>query len=304
MADVTLRSLSEYSLVDTCRDALAVFAAAGDEVPTVVDAAWFDFRYRSDHLDRLSSLLAVIDGRPGGVVLVARRGHTSHVSALAVARPFQRQGVASALMSRVLAEARSREDRRVVVEVVAGDPVATALYARFGFGRVRGLGGHVLRGSLTAPPDRPIARVDPTEVASAVARHGATDLPWFYHPATLYGCTPPAIGYALDGRAHCIVVPRSTHVTMRALVVEPQSRRQGLATALLSAVAHRYSASAIIVPPLAPDGLGAGFLQALGFAPTPIRHDELELRLAPSTPHEGRSEDTDIRSGAAASGPA
>ena len=51
-----------------------------------------------------------VDGTPAGVVLMARRGWTSRVAAMAVVPEFRRQRAGRALMEHVLAEAKQRGD--------------------------------------------------------------------------------------------------------------------------------------------------------------------------------------------------
>jgi ribosomal protein S18 acetylase RimI-like enzyme len=280
MADLSLRPLAEFSLLETMRDAMALFADGGNAAPPGFDAAAFDYRYRADHLDRVSSLAACSGGRTIGLLFAARRGTTTHISALAVAASARRQGVATALLRRVVSEASQRGDTQVVSEVRADEAGALALYARCGFRRTRGLCGYSL--TVQAPvvaAGTPIVKVDLSVAAAAVAAHGMLDLPWFYHPATLFGCTAPARAYALEGRAYCIVAAKGDQLAIRTLVVDADSRRRRLATRLLQGVASLHRASVISTQPLLPEGHCEEFFAAAGFEKTATRHDELAVIL-------------------------
>lgn len=276
MPDLALRPLAEFSLVDVLRDTMALFADGGNTAPPGFDAAAFDYRYRADHLDRVSSLLAVSGGRTVGLLFAARRGRTTHISALAVAAAARRQGVATALLQRVVDEAAERGDRRVVSEVRADEPGTQELYARLGFTRRRGLCGYVRHTPAPpAPGTAAIVPVDTDVVAGAVATDGLADLPWFFHAATVYGCTTPARGYALENRAFCVVGAKGDQLALRALVVRADSRRRGLARALLAEVAARHAATSIVTQPLFLDGPCDAFFAAAGFEKLPVLHDEL-----------------------------
>jgi ribosomal-protein-alanine N-acetyltransferase len=56
-----------------------------------------------------------------------------HINNLAVAPAFRRQGVATALLTRVLADGAARGARRATLEVRESNAEALQLYGRFGF---------------------------------------------------------------------------------------------------------------------------------------------------------------------------
>jgi len=74
--------------------------------------------------------------REGGVVgfgCVKHAGTEAEIDDIAVAEPFRRQGVASALLNALLDEARSRGAGQVFLEVGALNAPAVALYQKHGF---------------------------------------------------------------------------------------------------------------------------------------------------------------------------
>lgn len=71
---------------------------------------------------------------PGGGMLLARAtGDEAEILTLAVEPRARRQGVATALLHKALAEARGRGARAVLLEVSVSNAAARALYDRAGF---------------------------------------------------------------------------------------------------------------------------------------------------------------------------
>jgi ribosomal-protein-alanine N-acetyltransferase len=81
------------------------------------------------------------DGRVVGFCSFWRVLDELHINNLAVVPDLRRQGVGSALLARVLAEAVHMGARRAMLEVRRSNDVARALYERFGFS-VAGIRSH------------------------------------------------------------------------------------------------------------------------------------------------------------------
>jgi ribosomal-protein-alanine N-acetyltransferase len=84
------------------------------------------------------SLLAVIDEDIIGYVLYWLLPDEVDIHNLAVHRPFRRQGIARALLKRVIHQAESRGSLRVTLEVRRSNTGAQKLYESLGF-RITGL---------------------------------------------------------------------------------------------------------------------------------------------------------------------
>lgn len=69
----------------------------------------------------------------GGMLLARVTADEAEILTLAVEPRVRRQGVATALLTKALAEARSRGARSVLLEVSVSNAAARALYGRAGF---------------------------------------------------------------------------------------------------------------------------------------------------------------------------
>ncbi len=68
-------------------------------------------------------------------------------------------------------------------------------------------------------------------------------------------------------------------IALRAVCVRPSERRQGIGRRLVAGVAAALEPGGWNVPPIVPEGLADGFLQALGFEQARIWQHEMTLAL-------------------------
>ncbi|MBK8857860.1 MAG: GNAT family N-acetyltransferase [Opitutaceae bacterium] len=191
---------------------------------------------RLDSIDFNASCVVNVDGTPAGVALMARRGWTSRVAAMAVVPEFRRQRAGRALMEYVLAEAKQRGERAMVLEVLTSNTPAVRLYESLEFRRVRRLtsyAGPAPSGLLPAPG---LAEADLRAVAAALIREEAINWPWQLSGETIAMLTPPHVAYELDGAWVALVNAAGPSVTIRALAVDGPGRRTERAVRLLHAV--------------------------------------------------------------------
>ena len=80
-------------------------------------------------------VVAVADGAVVGYAGLCDYPDEAFVQTMAVALPWQRQGVGALLLEELLAEAVRRRQPRVLLEVRADNPPAQRLYERYGFTR-------------------------------------------------------------------------------------------------------------------------------------------------------------------------
>jgi ribosomal protein S18 acetylase RimI-like enzyme len=231
-----------------------------------------------DDLAPEASLVAWVDEEPVGTVLVARRGNESRVAGMGVVPAARQRGVGRALTERVLADARVRRDRRVLLEVIGQNAAAVALYEAVGFTRQRrllGFAGPAPAGLAAEPGLQEVALRD---VAAAIARQEGVDWPWQISAETIARLPAPATGYLLDGAWIALMNPAGPTVGIRAAVVEGGGNQEARAVRLLRAVMARHPAAEWRMSALLPEEFAAWFTGA-GLAPTPIYQWQMECPL-------------------------
>lgn len=210
---------------------------------------------RLDSVDFNASCVAQVDGALAGVVLIARRGWTSRVAAMAVVPEFRRQRVGRALMEHALAEAKQRGERAMVLEVLTSNAPAVRLYESLGFTKVRRLTSYAGPAPSALTPEPSLAEVDLRAVAAALIREQTVNWPWQLSGETIAMLTPPTVAYELDGAWVALVNPAGPAITIRALAVDGPDRRTERAVRLLRAVMARHLATAWRVGAIWPEDL-------------------------------------------------
>jgi len=230
-----------------------------------------------DGIDLGLSRVLVRDGTPVGCALIAQRGWSSRLAAMAVVPEARGQGVGRVLMDRVMDEARARGQRRMVLEVIESNDVAVRLYKGCGFRVVRRLVGYSLdAGQVGEAGD--LEDVDPCEVARMVTVHGLRDMPWQISGESLAHLGPPNRGVRLDRAYALISDPERDQVGIRTLVVERGASERKQAFRLLKALIARYPGKGWRVPALLPEELGGPF-EDVGFVQGELAQLQMELNL-------------------------
>ena len=101
----------------------------------------YEARFRTENLDPFASRLYLRNDSPAGIVMIARRGWTSRLAAMAIAPSFRGRGLGQHLMRIAIREAKDRGDRSMILEVFEQNPAAVALYKKVGFRPIRRLIG-------------------------------------------------------------------------------------------------------------------------------------------------------------------
>jgi GNAT superfamily N-acetyltransferase len=275
--ELICRTLCDCTCNDVAAASVRVFADYVIQPPPLFDGPAFDRRYGPEHLDRAASQLVTCGGDPVAIILIARRGRTSHVSGLGVAPPYRNTGIAKQLLTSACQQAKARGDIRMLVEVLTIEAAALRLYESIGFLPRRSLVGYTKDISSTGAVSESALEVDPGTVAQVIASEGRPDLPWFLQPATLYGCSFPTRAYELEGRAYAVATLHGSALNLRALFVRSGHRRQGLARRLIETVAFAHSATVCNVLPFVPEGLCDDFFVAMSFQRSPFTNHEMEL---------------------------
>jgi ribosomal protein S18 acetylase RimI-like enzyme len=277
---LTYRSVLEHGLDPAA--SLITVGFSDYVVPIVLSAAGLLAMARQDSVDLDASRVALEDGEPVGVALIARRGRASRLAAMAVVPAARGRGVGEAWVRRLLEEARARGGRSMSLEVVEQNGRAVRLYERCGFRVVRRLVGYEGKPVVEGAP-APLVETDTHEVARLLVAHGPPDLPWQLSGETLAQATPPATAYRLEGSFLVLADPAAPRVTVRALVTLPEARRRGMAWTLLRAVVARHPDREWRVPAIWPETPG-GLFERLGLRRSELSQWQMSVTLGDEPP--------------------
>ena len=265
IADISGRPVAECTATQVA-DALTR-SFEGYVMPVNVSAQGYERRFRPENVDPFASYLYFRETRTVAVVLVARRGWTSRVAAMAVAPEVRGRGVGKRIMQGVIGEAVSRGDRSVLLEVFEHNTPAVNLYKGLAFKPLRRLVGYHREPDSVAPHAADtLTEIDPLDFARVVAREGESGLPWMLVAETLSGTISPARAFHLDHRAYALIGdPNANVISLSALVVPSADRRNGWATRLMHALLATYPNKAWSIPQIVPEGLAPEFFARCGW---------------------------------------
>ncbi len=248
-------------------------------VPVRVTPDGWERRFRGEHLDPFASRVYEHEGRPAAVLFITRRGWTSRVGAMAVAKDLRGTGVGRRVMQHAIAHARDRGDHALLLEVIEQNTPAVKLYASLGFRVARRLVGW-----RWAPPAEQggaadaLREIDPLEASRVMHREAETDLPWQLAPESLSAATAPARAFALQDRAFALVGnPLAETLTVSALVVPRAHRRQGWGTRMLRALAAAFPGRPWQVVAIVPEDLAPEFFIHAGWQRSAITQFEMRM---------------------------
>ncbi len=285
MSQANIEGISERPVAE-CRATLVADALTrsfeGYVMPVNVSAQAYERRFRPEGVDPFASYVHLREARPVAVVLVARRGWTSRVAAMAVAPEVRGRGLGKRIMRGVIDEAIARGDRSVLLEVFEHNTSAVNLYEGLGFEPVRRLVGYHREpvGSAFSPADT-LSELDPLDFARVVASEGEPDLPWMLAAETLSGAVSPARAFHLDHRAYALIGdPEANIISLTALVVPRADRRDGWGTRLMQALYARYPDKAWSIPQIVPEELAPAFFTRCGWELMDTNQLEMVLDLS------------------------
>lgn len=230
----------------------------------------------SDGIDVTSSRVVVQDGEAVGVALIARRGWTSRLAGMAIVPDARSKGVGKWAMGQLIAEAKERGERTMVLEVIEQNTAGVRLYQGRGFRALRQLVGYAASEPEGIPGE--LKEIDVREAARMVTMYGLSDLPWQVSGESLAQAGPPGKAYQMESAYVAISNPERSHVAIRTIVVEPEARRQGQATRLLRAVIAQHPGKTWIVPALCPAEIGSVF-EKVGFEKQALSQLQMTLEL-------------------------
>lgn len=284
MSTVNIDGISERPVAE-CSSSLVADALTmsfeGYVMPVEVSAQGYESRFRPESVDPFASRVYFREGRPVAVILVARRGWTSRIAAMAVAPEVRGMGFGKQIMQAAIREAVSREDRTVLLEVIEHNTPALNLYRGLGFIPLRRLVGyHRGPGGVHDAADT-LSELDPLDFARVAAREGEPDLPWMLTAETLSATVSPARAYHLDHHAYALIGdPGAEVIALSALVVPRAERRKGWGTRLMRALSAAFPDRRWSIPATVPEELAPAFFTQCGWTLQDISQLEMVLDLS------------------------
>lgn len=273
--DFALKPASDYPSPD-----LVEFLNRGFEsylVPIHLNLSQFLTMVRKDSIDLASSRVLLVDEKPSGIALIARRGWASRLAAMGMATETRGKGAGSWLMERLLQEARQREDREMVLEVIEQNEYAVRLYQKFGFQTIRRLIGLIRKDAAEFETGH-LHEMDVREMGGLISQYGLPDLPWQLAGETISQMTPPVRAYCKEQAYIVISDPNAEHVVVWSLLVKPGARGNDLGVELLKTVITGHAGKTWHVPAIYPEELGKVF-ESASFEKEELSQWQMHLRL-------------------------
>lgn len=275
---VVARPLAEFTVAQAAAAMQHCFE--GYIVPMRTTPESWERRFRAEHLDPWASRIYEREGSPAAVLFVTRRGWTSRIGGMAVAKDARRTGLGRRVLRDAIEGARERGDRSLLLEVIEQNIPAVRLYKSEGFRMARRLVGYRWEPPPQAGKGDALSEIDPLELSRVAQRECETDLPWMLAPETLAAATAPARAFLLRDRAFALVAnPEAETPTLSALVVPRAHRRRGWGTRMMGALAAAHPGRPWQVVAIVPENLAPGWFAHAGLERQGISQFEMRIEL-------------------------
>jgi ribosomal protein S18 acetylase RimI-like enzyme len=246
-------------------------------IPIQIENIDFLNMIRKDGIDLTASRVLISDDQPVGIALLARRGWSSRLAAMGIAREKRNMGAGSWFMERLIEEAFQRGEREIWLEVIEQNEPAVKLYRNFGFKIVRKLIG-LTRKSADESEKSALQEIDLREMGRLILQHGLTDLPWQLSGESIAQMNPPAHAYRKAQAYVVISNPEAERVVVWSLLVEKEARGNGLGTDLLKSILAYHRGKTWHVPAIFPEEFESVFTKA-GFEREEVAQWQMKLSL-------------------------
>ena len=232
---------------------------------------------RNDGIDLTISRILLMDGQPAGIAMIARRGWTSRLAAMGIAKELRGMGAGSWFMGQLIDEARERREHEMLLEVIEQNEPAVHLYEKCGFQVIRRLIGFICRDASETVATE-LQQIDLREAGHLVTQHGLSDLPWQLSGETIIQMNPPMRAYQ-KGQAYAVISnPEAKEIVIWCLFVEPGIRGNGLGLDMLKTLIASHTGKTWHVPAILPEELGSVYEQA-GFERQELSQWQMKLVL-------------------------
>ena len=246
-------------------------------VPIQFDLAMFLNMLRKDGIDLTVSRVLITEDQSSGIALIARRGWTSRLAAMGVAKERRGKGAGSWFMEQLIDEACQRGEHEMSLEVIEQNEPAVKLYQRSGFQSVRRLIG-LIRKDAAEQEQEPLQEIDLREMGRLISQHGLSDLPWQLSGESIVQMNPPARAFRKGPAYIAISNPEAEHVVIWSLLVEEEARGHGLGTQMLRNIIANYRGKSWHVPAIFPEEFENVFVAA-GFEKENLSQRQMRLAL-------------------------
>lgn len=273
--DLELKSASDYPMFD-----LVKFLNLSFEdyyIPVRFNLSQLLTMLRKDNIDLTASRVLIADNRPTGMALIARRGWTSRLAAMGIVKTWRGKDAGTWFMEKLLREARERDDREMVLEVIERNEPAVHLYQKCGFQTVRRLIGLIRRNARESNKSE-LQEIDLREMGRLILQYGLSDLPWQLSGETIALLNPPVYAYKKGPAYIAISNPLADHIVIWSLLVELEARGNGLALDMLKSIMSNYAGKTWHVPAIWPEEFGKLFEQ-VGFQREDLSQWQMKLSL-------------------------
>lgn len=215
---------------------------------------------RRDGIDLTASRVIMKDDEPSGLALIARRGWTSRLAAMGIISTARNGGTGTWAMQQLIAEAQTRGEKEMLLEVIEQNTAGVKLYEKVDFTKVRRLVGYKLENPQVESNEK-LEEIGIHELAREVSYHGLSNLPWQLSGTTLAHHTPPSRAFRLN-EAYCLISnPDLTDVSISSVLVKTDSRGAGQSGVLMRALFARFPNKVWHVTPIFPEEMGVIFEQ-------------------------------------------
>lgn len=232
-------------------------------VPINITDAVLHTMIRRDGIDLTASRVMMKDDEPVGIAFIARRGWTSRLAAMGITTNARNNGIGTWTMEQLLADAKSRGEKEMLLEVIEQNTAGVKLYEKAGFKKIRRLVGYKLdttsvpvAGDVGLNGQKEIEEIDIRDLARQVTYHGMKDLPWQLSGVTIMQHTPPSRAFRLND-AYCLLSnPESMDIAISSLLVKSRSRGAGLSVVLMRTLFAKFPGKVWHVSPIYPEEMG------------------------------------------------
>lgn len=269
------KSASNYPIPDLVQ--LLNLSFEGYHIPVHFEYSPLLTMFRKDNIDLETSRVLLAEDKPSGIALIARRGWASRLAAMGIARELRGKGFGTWFMDRLIKDARDRNDREMVLEVIEQNEPAVRLYKKHGFQTVRRLVS-LIHQNARQDTRNDLQEVDLREMGRLILQFGIPDLPWQLSGESIALLNPPLRAFKLESAYIAVSNPDMEHIVIWSLLVEPEARGRGLAVELLKNVMANHEGKTWHVPAIWPEELGVIFERA-GFQLKELSQWQMRLDL-------------------------